>query len=227
MAVTKSAKEERQDRGTKEDLAILKDPTGMSRQALVDRNYSVMVKAEIQRASDANRPPKLLVPVGSDLEKGFRNVFEGTKSLATLIRQRREELQMSQADVARALDIKSSEFIGMVENGHRSFELNKIPRLADVLKLKRKEFCRLALFEQAPQFAMAAFGDKVDTYVPETAQRAPQQEVKMTSEQADYVDKLYNLPSPLRYVVLDLIEKFTVLIKHGPSRLSRAQTPTT
>jgi transcriptional regulator with XRE-family HTH domain len=162
---------------------------------------------------------KSTCPVSEELEQKWAEIYDSTIPLARILRQRREELQLTQADVARALDLKSSEFIGMVENGQRRLELNRVPQLAGVLKLDTETLCRLALFEDAPQFALSVFGAKIKTFVPVAARNRRGESVQMSPEQIAIYQRLYALPSALRLTVLALIEQFTTLIKEGPSRV--------
>ena len=174
------------------------------------------------RAALANKRSALkkpACPVSEELEQKWAEIYDTTTPLARILRQRREELQLTQADVARALDIQSSEFIGMVENGQRRLHLNKVPQLAGVLKLDTETLCRLALFEDAPQFALSVFGAKIKTFVPVAARNRRGESVQMSPEQIAIYQRLYALPSALRLTVLALIEQFTTLIKEGPSRV--------
>jgi len=79
--------------------------------------------------------------------------------LREIVRLRREELRLSQVELGRKLGIASGEFICMVEGGKRSFALNNIPRLADVLELDAKDLCHCAVSEAAPDLYRAMFGD--------------------------------------------------------------------
>ena len=144
------------------------------------------------------------------------------ETVGSVIQARRFELELTQAQVANALDIKSSEMIGMVESGHRHLDINKIPRLASVLKVDTEELCKLALLEAAPQFAAAVFGKKLQTVMPAPVTgKQHEQKVTLSPQQLEYNQKLYALPSPLRYSVLSLIDQFTTLIREGPSRLRK------
>lgn len=186
------------------------------------RSYLDSISTEIEKANGADRQPKFKVAPGSKEEAQYTDLFEKTRPLREVLKEARLRKDYSQSDLATMLNIKSSEFIGMVENGQRRFELNRIPAIADALGLDAKKLCRLALFEDAPLFAMAVFGNDVSTFTPTAAAKdKKQQKVSLSPEQLDYMVRLYSLPSPLRYTILDLIEKFTVLIKSGPSRLSK------
>ena len=68
--------------------------------------------------------------------------------LAKLISARRRDLGKTQAEVAKIMGYSSPEFIGMVESGIRTMDLNKIPRLAEALELDPAELCQMALFEK-------------------------------------------------------------------------------
>ena len=78
-------------------------------------------------------------------------------SVSALIRNRRRMLRIKQAGVAEEMRV-SEPVISHWECGRRRVELNKLPRLATLLKLDPKELCRLALFEWHPRFYNALFG---------------------------------------------------------------------
>ena len=71
--------------------------------------------------------------------------------LHILLRRRRQELSLLQADVAEALHV-SPECITMWETGRRRMELSKLPRLAAALQIDAKELCTKALAEFHPLF---------------------------------------------------------------------------
>jgi transcriptional regulator with XRE-family HTH domain len=73
------------------------------------------------------------------------------------LRRRREELRLRQLDVAEALDV-TPEAVTLWESGRRRVELNKLPRLARVLREDPREFCIKALQEYCPAFAQGIFG---------------------------------------------------------------------
>ena len=84
--------------------------------------------------------------------------MSSSTKIRDILRERREELGLSQVELSRALGIASDEFISMVETGKRSFALNNISRLADVLRLDRGDLCKCALYETAPTLYLAVFG---------------------------------------------------------------------
>ena len=81
----------------------------------------------------------------------------GSTSLSQLIRQRRGVLRLTQADVAAVLNV-APESICLWENDRRRMELDKLPRLAAILKLDPAALCRLALFQWHPCVYGALFG---------------------------------------------------------------------
>jgi len=75
-----------------------------------------------------------------------------------IIRERREELGLSQVQLSRFLRIVSSEFVCLVESGKRSFALDNLPVVADVLGLDAADLCRCGLYEATPRLYLATFG---------------------------------------------------------------------
>ena len=71
--------------------------------------------------------------------------------LHILLRRRREELSLFQAEIAEALHV-TPECIGLWECGRRRMELSKVPRLADALQLDARKLCAKALSEFHPFF---------------------------------------------------------------------------
>lgn len=74
-----------------------------------------------------------------------------------LLRRRREELSLSQAEIAEVLRV-TPEAVGQWECSRRRMTLDKIPQLAEVLKLEPKYLCATALAEFHPRFHAALFG---------------------------------------------------------------------
>lgn len=77
--------------------------------------------------------------------------------LRIVLRQRRQELRLLQADVAEVLHV-SPECITLWEGGRRRMELAKLPRIAAVLKMDAGELCAKALAEFYPNVYDALFG---------------------------------------------------------------------
>jgi predicted transcriptional regulator len=83
--------------------------------------------------------------------------FSSNEPLNALLRRRRLELNLLQADLAEALDV-SPECITLWEAGRRRMELAKIPRIAAALQIDPKELCNKALSEFHPAFYATLFG---------------------------------------------------------------------
>lgn len=142
--------------------------------------------------------------------------LEGTPSpLQRRIRQRREELKesehLTQTDIARAIGIESPEFITMLEQGRRNLDLNKVPRLADILKLDRKDLCKLALYEAAPSLYAELFNTTMPPSATEPVPGEDGEEISpsplvVNPEMAYPVELLMRLPINLRKSVERLIE---------------------
>jgi transcriptional regulator with XRE-family HTH domain len=82
--------------------------------------------------------------------------------LHTLLRRRRLELSLIQAEIAEALHV-SPECIVLWECGRRRMELSKLPRLAAALQIDAKELCAKALAEFHPSFYAVLFGNSTCT----------------------------------------------------------------
>lgn len=156
----------------------------------------------------------------NDLNEHREELKEQVKPLNKVIHDRRTELGLSQAEVARQLGIGSPEFIWMVEAGKRVMELNKIPRLADILQLDRRDLINLALFEKAPILAMSLFGSRPGAYTPRN-RKPSKQAVTMTPAMETYHQKLYSLPGPQRETVLQLIDQFSMAGTPGGANAGR------
>jgi len=78
--------------------------------------------------------------------------------LHILLRRRREELSMLQADIAAALHV-SPECVTMWEAGRRRMELCKLPRIAAALQIDAKQLCAKALAEFHPAFYNTLFAN--------------------------------------------------------------------
>jgi transcriptional regulator with XRE-family HTH domain len=89
--------------------------------------------------------------------------------LHTLLRRRREELFLIQAQLAEALHV-TPECVGQWECGRRRMELSKIPRIAQALQLDARELCARALAEFHPLVYATLFGT---TTAPTNIQQAP------------------------------------------------------
>jgi len=81
--------------------------------------------------------------------------------LHTLLRRRRQELSLLQADVAEALNV-SPEAVTLWESGRRRMELAKLPRIAAALQLDARELCIRALAEFHPAFYNTLFGPRAE-----------------------------------------------------------------
>lgn len=78
--------------------------------------------------------------------------------LHVLLRRRRQELNLVQAEIAEALDV-SPEAVTLWESGRRRMDLAKLPRIAAVLQLDARELCAKALAEFHPIFFATLFSD--------------------------------------------------------------------
>jgi transcriptional regulator with XRE-family HTH domain len=89
----------------------------------------------------------------------MNNLNNPQRPFRVLIRDRRQELHLGQAQVAEALRLVP-ESVGQWERGNRRIELDKVPRLARVLKLDPKDLCQTAIYEFHPLVYMTVFGSE-------------------------------------------------------------------
>ena len=80
-----------------------------------------------------------------------------TEPLHIMLRRRRQELSLIQADIAEAVHV-TPECIVLWEGGRRRMELSKLPRLAQALQMDAKELCAKALAEFHPAVYHVLFG---------------------------------------------------------------------
>jgi transcriptional regulator with XRE-family HTH domain len=81
--------------------------------------------------------------------------------LHILMRRRRQELRLLQADLAEVLHV-SPECIGLWEAGRRRMHLCKLPYIAAALQLDAEQLCTKALAEFYPLFYASLFGEGND-----------------------------------------------------------------
>jgi len=81
----------------------------------------------------------------------------GSAPLHVVLRRRREQLNLSQTQIAEALNVNPS-CVTLWEGGRRRMELSKLPRIAKVLQLDVTQLCKKALAEFHPPIFEALFG---------------------------------------------------------------------
>jgi transcriptional regulator with XRE-family HTH domain len=82
--------------------------------------------------------------------------------LHVVLRRRREELHLIQAQIAERLHV-TPECVVLWECGRRRPELSKLPRLAEALQLDPKQLCERALAEFHPPVYETLFGNGLPT----------------------------------------------------------------
>ena len=83
--------------------------------------------------------------------------YNRTTPFHHILRRRRQELRLNQAHVAEALNI-TPEAVGLWEAGRRRMELDKLPRIAEILMLQKRDFCIAALYQFHPRLYAELFG---------------------------------------------------------------------
>lgn len=84
------------------------------------------------------------------LARGRKSKRKITSKVALVIRDRREELGLSQMDLARALKLKSPQFISNIERGLVNIPLKKIDQFCKVLQLDYRFLLKLVHEEKIP-----------------------------------------------------------------------------
>ena len=82
-----------------------------------------------------------------------------TVPLHVVLRRRRHELCLLQTELAEALSV-TPECVGQWECGRRRMCLDKLPCIAEVLRMNPKAVCMAALAEFHPGFHAALFGQR-------------------------------------------------------------------
>ena len=85
---------------------------------------------------------------------------ETEEPLHVMLRRRRRELRLRQADVAAACHV-TKECVTLWEAGRRQMRFSKVPRLAAVLHLDAQELCARVLREYEPVFSHFLFASAV------------------------------------------------------------------
>jgi len=80
-----------------------------------------------------------------------------TTTIGALIKQRREELKMTQTELGKTLGYRYGNFIGYLENGKAVFPVEKWQEYAEVLQISKHEFLEILFREKFP--AMLAYVD--------------------------------------------------------------------
>jgi len=145
------------------------------------------------------------MPMVATKPKTKRAVVAGNiATLAQLISARRRDLGKTQAEIAKAVGFSSPEFIGMVEGGIRTMDLNKIPRLADALELDRVDLCRMALYEELPSMFAVLFGRSKKQFT--IHEGGATKSVRIPEPALDFLHKFYDLPAPVRNSITIMVE---------------------
>lgn len=126
------------------------------------------------------------------------------KTLRELLKHRRLELGLLQPDIAKAIGLKSADFISLVESGQRSIDLNRIPALARVLKLNAKDLVLMAIHEQWPEAAVVLTSGRTS------------RGLETLSEEGELASKLSRLSAESRHIILSLTERMLSL--ESPSK---------
>jgi transcriptional regulator with XRE-family HTH domain len=125
-------------------------------------------------------------------------------NMKEILKRRRQELGLLQPDIARAIGVKSADFISLVESGQRSIDLNRIPALARILKLNAKDLVLMAIHEQWPEAAVVLTSGRTN------------RGLETLSEEGELASKLSRLSAESRQIILSLTDRMLSL--ESPSK---------
>jgi transcriptional regulator with XRE-family HTH domain len=121
-----------------------------------------------------------------------RTLGKHTNHFGLFIRRRRRELSLTQREVAAALKVSAPEFVGMIEAGIRKPNFERLPALAEVLKVSTLEMIQLAFADVYPSLVGYLTSEQ-------TAQTAKANRMGQ---------KLYALAPSIRQPIIKMIDKF-------------------
>ena len=94
-----------------------------------------------------------------------RKARQTDSPFGNMLRTRREELELTKAELAAKLTLSAS-FIDVLETGRRGCNLDDLPRIADLLKLDARAVAKVYLAEKHATFYRAIFSEPPDAVVP-------------------------------------------------------------
>lgn len=140
----------------------------------------------------------------SSMSLSIKAAGKSLKTVSEVLKHRRQELGLLQPDIAKAIGVKSADFISLVESGQRSMDLNRIPALARVLKLNAKDLVLLAIHEQWPEAAAVLKAGRASPGL------------KTLSEEAELASKLSRLSLDSRRLIFTAVDH--LLTVESPSK---------
>ena len=117
-------------------------------------------------------------------------------SFGNFIRRRRQDLGLYQREIAQHVGIGRPEFVGFVEMGTRQFDLDRLPRLAEILQVNLAELTKLAMEEKYPALAAALFSD------PSAFRKGAK---RGSAEGSEFQQKVNELERPLRQTIIQMV----------------------
>ncbi len=76
--------------------------------------------------------------------------MERKNQIGIFIKQRREELGLSRAELAKRVGHNWPNMVAMIENGNTPFPINSWEKFAEALEVSKKEFLQRVLAEKYP-----------------------------------------------------------------------------
>lgn len=123
---------------------------------------------------------------------------------SAFIKSRREKIGLTQEQLANRLNLRTGEFISLIEAGKRNLDLNRTPELARALGVDPKGLVRAALYEQYPSAFVALFGEERPADIKEVDPLHPQA-VILEPDMLALLRRLVILPKPTLKLVADMI----------------------
>ena len=118
-----------------------------------------------------------------------------TNRFGQFVLKRRNELGLTQREIADALGLEAKEFVGLIEKGQRRPNYERLPKLAQILNTSVVTLFQLIIWDTYPYLAEVIFSKKAQ----------PVNVVKFKAE-SSVTKKLNALPLDSRQIIVRMID---------------------
>ena len=135
-------------------------------------------------------------------EPQFKNSVN-TNTVGAIVRRFRTLRNMTQLELSKAMGHRTPEWAGMIEAGQRTIDLDRVPRLAEILNINVADLTKHCLFEYYPTAANALFEEEGDpTTIREDHSPQP---IRLLPAAYSVARRFEDLPPAFQQVVLALL----------------------